>query len=742
MAVVLPSGNYVGGGRSRAPDLSGVTDAAREWNIRMDVPQQQRLEQYGLPGLAYLATTGDQQARRFLDRYYGRGNWEKYTPSTTYDEEGNPTLVPPSGVPWDQNQRARMGVDLFGFDFTQEEIPTEIEKGAPKGPRKDRTKSPREEGPEVVTEEPVPEPEPQPEPQPQPPRRGEPQIDEGVVEPEPEATEESEGRRIVASMQGHPPRPGEGYDPARAEAQRAAQRMEAFLRRYNQVPEGEKAQLLDPSTSHGRNWAAIAQYWGVDPIEYYHQVHDRVERDRAELARSAGETIEREIQEAEARRQAEERRRQMQERWEGYEMPTEPTPTVPETLQGRPQSMAPMPQPNISMEGGQPAQMPGAQLGPRGTPPAQMPEPEFVARTAMGDVRLDAGNMGLVSTESGEVPVGIVRDTDPQTGRPVEGLVVGKSAVEIQGSAQHRTAEHVRDYLATDAGTNRHKGSEAALKQTVRQTRPAIQETVNQQVKTRMIPHEAFARQVDSFIRSDPEGASVYFTEAAQAFMEARNIEARTALASEQARRTRMETDALETLGGSEFIAEQTRLQNEALQIANDKARLDLRRAGLMLGIEEDLQKSMGYFTKMFENKLHMSNAEAMAASLEMTQGRFIQAFFDMFNDPQAMQQMGQQLAGFGEDPYKAFGLLLQIMNLDSVKENPELQTELFNIPLGSLFRLEATRDERNLWQQFVDRVLNRTPPTTLKPTGGDAVAPDPDRGADEAYDWSREKDL
>lgn len=125
-------GGYVGGPTPQQVDLSPITSAVQARNARLDAPQAQRLTEFDVPGLAYLATQGDQNAQRFLDRYYGKGQWQQYVPE--FDPERN-TFVPPAGVPWNWESRDRFERYVLGTQLTPAEgasAPSGKESGAQK----------------------------------------------------------------------------------------------------------------------------------------------------------------------------------------------------------------------------------------------------------------------------------------------------------------------------------------------------------------------------------------------------------------------------------------------------------------------------------------------------------------------------------------------------------------------------------------------------------------------------------
>src|SRR6056297_1010592 len=114
--MAVSSAGYSGGQQSRPIDLSPLSNAISARNQRMDAVQLPQLQAYGPVGLALLASQGDDAAAGFMDRYYGRGKWGQFIPEVTQTEDGVPTIVPPEGTVWDQEQRRRTSLDFFGME--------------------------------------------------------------------------------------------------------------------------------------------------------------------------------------------------------------------------------------------------------------------------------------------------------------------------------------------------------------------------------------------------------------------------------------------------------------------------------------------------------------------------------------------------------------------------------------------------------------------------------------------------
>ena len=674
MAVVIPGG-YTGASRhSRAPDLSNLSNVIAANQERKDQLQLNRIAEYGIPGLAYLAGQGDQQAVRTLRRY-GITDWQRYVPDISFDKDGNPSTQMPKGVEWDPEQRHRFGIAMFGFKFAEAEA-AEAAQVAAEDFEPEASEA-RQEAPKPgQVAGPLPEPE---APAAAAPEHHIPQEPTEVRDEAPEAKPEAKpedraaGPRTVASMQGDPTiHPGADF----AERQ-DAQKMTAILNQWRTYG-GNRQTMLDPRTAAGRNWAALAQRYGEDPIALFDMIDGMVGQQR-----STGSILEQHMADIDAEVEAANA---------GLPGPTGPSPLniqppPPGTGSAVPQQQAPGVSPITPRPG-------GFQFGPAGEG-TQSPYPsdaqsQHISEPLYGNMASagvsDTGRI-FIDTENmqptGEPQeVGIALSPDPETGFVRTALVVGDEEVEIQTEAQAKIAELVSEAIKSPESPKA-KAAAGAITAAARQTSEVTRNYLSEEMPRRMVPAETYSRAVHDWIRTDPQGASAYFQQSVERFLSSGLTMAETELRSAQAAQTReaaegmrIHNEAIRALG-PEFAQRKAELELKEAEARLKAQKISLEMAGRQLDVWDALQEQ-DYHVKAALAELGLTQLQLDIGSFQLELQAFQQAFLDSLEGEAALQ-FGASLFGLGGSGAEQLELLIKLLNTDWAKEHGDAAQLILN---------------------------------------------------------------
>lgn len=631
-------GGYVGGPTAQPLDLSSIGQGITARNQRLDAPQAARLEQYDLPGLAYMASNGDENAKRFLDRYYGRDQWQQYIPTL----EGN-TFIPPAGVPWDVNARARLEIDTFGFAPSMgESAPAGKEAGQQKS--SEQVNPEQQTNPEVVQTESTP---PIIESQTQ--ITTPPVTDNTVVTDTATETPRQQWQRpwkqqeIVESTPPaqQPSRQVLGYDrnkSVNAEAPvewqpnaNVMQAMEGVLDAMAQaVQRGATPEQAyeGMQRSHDPNLLklrqAVAGVVGPDgkplseqaALDWYQRTY-RQGMSGVTDPMNQLDLVARMNQQRQAMAAAQARRQQQQTQQSsappsepGYNPnalmqmplmgnpntlmpqrpqsgPTQPVPIDPRT--GRPISQTP--QQPYSARVAQSTEGANYQSVMQLMEPATLTQTVSPVMQAMTEAR-DAARMRAadIATQTeqqlAQEQIQIIDEATGRGGETTPTLYLGKRAegIPLHSAAERSTAQHIQKLVTSPADSRSGKAAAAAIRNTVKRSAPELRAVIQerQQNPATMVPQGQFARQVTDAIRADPQGMAMFFNDLTTNYLNAGQTQAQTeyqqALARESTARARsqeMANAATESLG-TEFITATQREQLRSLELANKMAELQL----------------------------------------------------------------------------------------------------------------------------------------------------------------------
>lgn len=627
-------GGYVGGPATQPLDLSPIGQGIQARNQRLDAPQAARLEQYDLPGLAYMAANGDDNAKRFLDRYYGRDQWQQYVPTL----EGN-TFIPPAGVPWDVNARARLEIDTFGFAPSMgESAPAGKEAGQQK--TGEQVKPEQQTQPEVVQTDTTP---PIVESQAQ--TTTPPVTDNTVVTNTTTETPRQQWQRpwkqqeIVESTpppQQPPAQTGPYYsnEASRTTGQRTAvdplanPQFQALVGSLYRKANDMLARGIDP----WKAWNETAARGGADPeyaaaLQMLGGLTSNTGQSAYTDPRAAQAALASEMQRFASMLPPQERRGvppvapptqanapnplDTPTPGAGRQMPANPesTPLLPfpgatpglDAVRQRQQSALPQ-QPYSarvaqSTEGAgyQSAMQPMEPTASTQTPYRDQATGEPVAANPLldtinrvtGEARSNAAaHARSVESQIADEQVQIINEATGRGNQTTPTLYLGKRAegIPLHSAAERSTAQHIVKLATTEPGSRSNKAAAAAIRNVFKQGAPELRRAIRENVQQNgyLVPQGEFARQVYDAVRADPQGTAVFFNDLATNYLNAGLTQAQTsyqqALAREQnasAAQQEIQTASLERLGPDYADAIQ-RENLRSLRLANQMTEVQL----------------------------------------------------------------------------------------------------------------------------------------------------------------------
>lgn len=724
-------------------DLSGVATGMQNYVARREQLPAMYADRFGMPGLAYLATTGDEEAQKFFNR---RGiDYQQYAPSAIYDDEGNITgFTPPEGVPWNEDQRAVFGTEMLGFEFPDVEEPGET-------PALDKA----EKG--VITRERRPI---------QPEQAERPDMTEVGEEPEEPAVEEVTQRRPTETAElteGDTTRPRREREPRGASrtidrypeyldvfrggadslgrrgsfAEEPAEANEAvryLIRERIEDLAGE--QNIDLS-KQGQLEAVVQG--AIDTANQNPNFPGEVTLSPGELRTYAGDLF---VENFDPDAKPTDRSADPRNRTDRMPEAVNPPSTMGDGPVRMPEGYRTEDPVDIRAFGGPESAAP-RRSAPRVSRAPQISAP--IATLAQGGVATDVQSMPLddprttgpeaaaaglsqatgaspqqstlmlqnlwqnvlQSAERGrqqgrdaasgnkqaardrvEARVELLDMQDVGDGMRADVFRVNDTEIPIRTREARQTAKHV-GALIEKPDSERARGAKAAITDALRRSAQDIRPLVAARERSgqRMVPVDNFAAAVDAFIRSDPAGASQYFTEQVNNYLSAASTRASTeyneAMAREAGARARareVETEAVERLGPE---AQERLLQQ---QIRRNEIELSM--------MEQQLAINPQMLVADLEQKFSQIGLTDTQAQLTASQIGLDWASLELQAQLSALSAQGEMDEAVGLAVNEQMKLILQTLDEQGGQIPQEAQDDMRNILTSTLggFSMEFQR--------------------------------------------------